>query len=223
MKTNTKIYYAFLFLFINLLILNPTTTEAHQPNYIADQTNIEVIEPEISKAYYGELSGEEVIYTINSENDFELYLGILSPDLPETYKDYSVKVIDKEDNQVIFLDGESFRWERFYEEFAGDWYWKGPEFKAQVPFGEYLIKVSNPENKGKYVLAVGEIESFPLSTTFETFKQLIKVKENIFDKPWHSAFTNKMTLFTFLPILLFVIILVVVILFFKIRKQKSNS
>ena len=72
------------------------------------------------------------------------------------------------DNKVIeFLDGENFEWEVWYEEFAGDYYMKGPElgedFKStsKLPAGKYEVKVFNENNQGKYSLAIGEKEEFP--------------------------------------------------------------
>ena len=55
---------------------------AHQPKLIKYSPSKEnphkVIYPEISKAYYGKLSGEAHYYIINSEKDFLFYAGILS-------------------------------------------------------------------------------------------------------------------------------------------------
>lgn len=56
---------------------------------------------------------------------------------------------------------------QWYEGFAKDDYMKGPEygenFKSteKLSAGSYQIKVFNEENEGKYVLAVGDVESFP--------------------------------------------------------------
>lgn len=210
----------FSFLLINIFFFfNIPPTNAHQPNYVANQTVVEIIDPEISKAYYGELDGEKVSYKINSESDFDLYLGVLVPDIKGISKDYSAVVFDSKNNQVAFLDGGNFEWSRFYEEFAGDWYWKGPEFKQRVASGSYTVEISNIKNIGKYILTVGEIESFPINKTIETFSQLIKVKEHSFNKPWYSAFLNKVALFTFGPLFIFAIILFLIFLSFRKNKR----
>ena len=149
---------------------------AHQPKLINYSPSVdnphEVIYPEISKAYYGKLTGSAHYYKISSEKEFLFYSGILSPKINESYKWLSIDVIDK-NNQIIYqANGKNFNWEAWYEPYARDWYWKGPEiggntnldtgfkrsFKMQE--GTYLIKVYNDENIGHYSLAVGEAEFF---------------------------------------------------------------
>lgn len=159
---------AFLFL--------PMFAQAHQPRIIeAGQTEIK--NPEISQAFYGELKGEPADLYINSEKDFRLYIGLLVPDVPGARKDLSVdinRIVDGRKQPVAFLDGANFSWTPFFEKFARDNYFWGPEYKAddsqkgtalkgrQVPAGIYLIEISSPENLGKYSLAVGDTESFPI-------------------------------------------------------------
>jgi len=199
--------------------------EAHQPNFADTQTGIKISDPEISRAFYGTLNGKPTIYEINSPFDFQLYVGLLSPDITETRTNFSAIITDK-NGKVAELNGNNFIWNRWYEKFAGDWYWQGPEIKKAVPSGDYFISISNPNNQGKYVLAVGETESFPVSQIPHTFSELIKIKTQFFGKPWYSAFTNKIGLYAGLG-LLAVIALCVVILFlikFIIKKrQKQNN
>ena len=77
-----------------------------------------------------------------------------------------------------------------FEPFAGDEYLNGPEYEAQVEPGGYLIRVSNPENSGQYVLAIGKIESFPPVEIIKTFITLPGIKSEYFNKPWYDAFLN---------------------------------
>ena len=51
-------------LIIGVLIFSPFLVFAHQPR-ITEDGKIDVVNPEISKAYYGELKGGPHIYTIN--------------------------------------------------------------------------------------------------------------------------------------------------------------
>ena len=149
---------------------------AHQPkliNYASSQDNPhEVFDPEISKAYYAKLTGQAHYYQINSEEDFLFYVGILSPKVSDTYKWLSIDVLD-ENNIVIYqANGSNFNWKAWYEPYARDWYWKGPEIGSNVNLdigfkrsflldaGTYLIKVYNDDNIGHYSLAVGEAEFF---------------------------------------------------------------
>jgi len=71
---------------------------------------------------------------------------------------------------IFQADGSDFNWTAWYEPYARDWYWKGPEigtetgkeFKTSFPIdsGKYLIKVYGHNNTGHYSLAVGEAEFF---------------------------------------------------------------
>lgn len=149
------------FLLVFLLML--TSVLAHQPRVGTD--NIQVEDVEVSKAYYGELAGTPHIYTINSDKEFPIYINILIPGNELTHE-ISAELI--KDNEIIeFLDGNNFDWEVWYEEFAGDYYMKGPElgkdFKSttKLPAGQYTVKVFNDNNQGKYSLAIGEKEEFP--------------------------------------------------------------
>jgi len=164
------------FLLIFFLIFVSSSLYAHQPkliNYSPSQDNPhQVIFPEISKAYYGNLSGTPHYYKINSDKDFLFYVGILSPKISNTYKWFSIDIIDSNNKVIYEADGSNFDWKAWYEPYARDWYWKGPEIGAAVNSetgfkrsflinaGIYLIKVYNGDNNGSYSLAVGEAEFF---------------------------------------------------------------
>ena len=156
------------FLFSNFGVL------AHQPkliNYSPSESDPHiVIEPEISKAYYGALTGKAHYYVIKSEKEFLFYAGILSPKTSEKYKWLSIDVLDNNRNIIFQADGSNFNWSSWYEPYARDYYWKGPEigketnseFKTSFPLeaGIYYIKIYNNDNMGHYSLAVGEEEFF---------------------------------------------------------------
>ena len=159
---------------IFLLIFISCTLEAHQPKLVYQSPTKEnpfiVNDPEISKAFYGQLKGEPHYFKINSDTQFLFYAGILSPKVNDTYQSLSLDVID-ENNTILFQsDGESFQWNAWYEPYARDYYWKGPEigtdtnteFKTSLLLsgGNYFIKVYNKNNQGHYSLAIGEAEFF---------------------------------------------------------------
>ena len=147
---------------------------AHQPKLInysptIDNPNV-VIFPEISKAYYSKLTGQPHYYVINSEDDFLFYTSILSPKINEEPSRFSLEVLDGDQNIVYKVDGSNFEWTAWYEPYARDWYWKGPEIGVEsgkefqtsftIDAGTYYIKVFNESNTGHYSLAVGEAEFF---------------------------------------------------------------
>ena len=161
-----------LLLFILFLVSLPL--HAHQPKLINYSPTIDnphvVIFPEISKAYYSKLTGQPHYYVINSEDDFLFYTSILSPKINEEPSRFSLEVLDGDQNIVYKVDGLDFEWTAWYEPYARDWYWKGPEIGVEsgkefqtsftIDAGTYYIKVFNESNTGHYSLAVGEAEFF---------------------------------------------------------------
>ena len=163
-----KIFY------LLILIFWSTEIYSHQPKLIkyspSSESPHEVIFPEISKAYYGKLDGQPHYYIINSKEEFLFYTGILTPKVDEIYQWVSIEVLDENKNIIYSGDGKDFEWSSWYEPYARDWYWKGPEigternqeFKTSftIDAGTYYIKVFNDDNTGHYSLAVGEAEFF---------------------------------------------------------------
>ncbi len=147
---------------------------AHLPRIIYNQSgDIQVKEPETSQVFYDELGGNPRNYLVRSDVDFNLYINLLVPVYSNSTGKYSAKIflIKKpsagsegvEDEEVTFIDGQTnFLWKEFYEPFSRDYYFKGPEFEKTLAAGNYKITIFSYENKGKYVLAVGKDEKFPL-------------------------------------------------------------
>mgnify|MGYP001199405200 FL=1 len=170
------------FIIALLLIFISIKAFAHQPKIINYSPSLEnpheVIYPEISKAYYGKLKGKSHYFRITSKKDFLFYAGILSPKVKENYRWLSLDILDENNNILYQANGSKFNWESWYEPYARDWYWKGPEIGGEInketgfkksfliQSGTYIIKVYNNDNIGNYSLAVGEAEFFG-SNTFE--------------------------------------------------------
>jgi len=162
------------------LFLVPSTIFAHQPRIVQENPTI-VTSPEISKAYYGTLSGKPAVYTISADKPFTLYVGVLVPDIADQKKDVSV-VILKDGKQIVLLDGPSFKWTTFFEEFGHDTYWQGPEYKAQSEAGNYEIRVSSIDNDTKYSLAIGETEAFDFKESINALTLIPELKKDFFNK-----------------------------------------
>jgi hypothetical protein len=167
---------------------------AHQPQFIRDATRIDVRDPEVSKAYYGELHGEPAVYRIRASGFFELYVNILAPDMPGARTDFVVEVFK---DGVLFevLDSTQVDWPSFYEPYGGDSYFKGPALREVVGPGSYEVRVSNPGNLGKYVLAIGELEEFPPDKALHALIAIPTIKKGFFGKsPW-TALDSRVGLF----------------------------
>ncbi len=172
---------------ILLIILSSFLVVAHQPK-VADGGTIDdpiiIEDPIISKAYYGELNGEEEYYLIDSNEEVPIYLNVLIPGDVLTHT-VSAELIN-EGVMIESLDGENSEWKVFYERYGGDYYMMGPELGKNhksskvYPAGKYYVRVFNENNEGKYVLAVGEIESFPVKEIVSSFFIVPWLKSNYF-------------------------------------------
>lgn len=191
----------------SLLLFVPTVS-AHQPRivnqvYATETVPISVSEPTISKAYYGDLKGEPEYYRIYSQEPFTLYVGILVPEIEGVDTDVSAEVLSGGTyGDVLYeLKAENAQWEQYYEEHGGDTYFVGPELKEEggdtvhpkgvsVEPGTYVVKVFSQDNSGKYVLVIGDTESFPPGEMLRTLLTLPKLKV-YFEKSPFAAYVTK--------------------------------
>lgn len=200
------------------------SVEAHQPNFVNKTNDIKISNPEISQAFYGSMDNEPVTYSINSNSPFQMYVGLLIPDFANLKDGLSASIKNNQNEELVILDGlNNFAWQHYYEEFAGDWYWKGPEFKKEVPAGKYTITVSNSYNNGKYVLVVGETENFPIEQVPKMFSELYKIKTEFFQKSGYSVFQNKIGEFLGIFILTLIILITSIIFLIKSIKKKRHE
>lgn len=185
---------------------------AHQPRIVFDRMSsldnpIIIVEPEISKAFYGNLNGTPDYYVIDSDTEFELYVNLLSP-YPAGNRDFAAYIYSSRDiNPLFSLMGISFNWTKFHEEFGGDDYWMGPELDKNVSGGKYIIKIFNSNNSGKYSLATGKIEAFPFKEQIRAFLVMPRLKGEFFNKNPFTAYFNIIGLFFLIALLILVAIL----------------
>lgn len=207
-----------------LLVASISVAFAHQPRLVigANASNdnpILIQNPEVSQAFYGELQGQPNYYQIKSDNQFKFYLNLLVPASPGIPPDFiSAQVLDSSGNVIITVDGTNSTWESYFEEFGGDYYLKGPETRADLPAGTYYIKIFNTDNQGKYNIATGEEESFPIGETMKALVTIPLLKEQFFGKPVTTLF------FEFLGIIIaFGSTLVLFAMLLMSRKSKELS
>lgn len=201
------------------VLLAPLVASAHQPRLVESKGIIQVKNPEISQAFYGQLNGTYQDFKIDSAEPFNLYVNVLVPDLPMLRTDMSAEVfrLNSATTSLAVLDGANFAWTQFYEPFAGDSYLKGPEFSQQVGAGQYLVRVFSSNHKGKYALAIGQKEAV-LSEAWNTLKVLPTLKKDFFNKsPW-TMFFNYIGLFLLITILILAV--AVYLIWRRNRRQK---
>ncbi len=144
-----------------LPLLAATPASAHQPQVVHTDP-VMVTQPEISKAYYDELRGAPRAYRITSTQAIPLYLQLTVPRSSNPNGRYSADVyrLTPTRELLLTLGPGTTPWAAFFEPFAGDWYLQGPELRQTLEAGDYEVDVSSEGNRGKYVLAIGEKESF---------------------------------------------------------------
>jgi hypothetical protein len=122
MKNFLKDFYRFIPLFL-VILYSPAL--AHQPR-ITEQAVTNIIDPEISKAYYAQLSGYPQTYTIVVTGAFNLYVSILVPAIQGQLKDVTATVFKDRDyaHPISVLGGSHAEWKYFFEPFGYDAYWQ---------------------------------------------------------------------------------------------------
>ena len=177
-KTNNLII-VIVILFL-ILVSWPLKVLAHQPRLV-EMEKINVTEPEISKAYYGNLSGKPHIYTISTSSPIDLYVNVLVPFIEGPEKNVTVKIF-KDEQLMGILSPKKGDWKEFFEPFGQSMYWKGPEFKVRAEAGKYKITVESTENNIRYVLATGEIEAFDGPESLNAILLIPKLKKDFFEE-----------------------------------------
>lgn len=209
-------------LFLSLCVVSglfaARSVSAHQPQVVNEASSITVTQPEISKAYYAQLTGQPAHYRFTVDTEFALYVNVLIPDIPGVTEDYTV-TINRDGNVVATLSPGTEPWKAFDEPFGHDVYRMGPEYRATGPAGQYDIVVTSPDNQGKYVLAIGEAESFPLSEIVRTMKELVGVKRYFGKSAW-AAFESP---FIYGPAIALALIVAAVIFIILRRKKKRAA
>jgi len=197
---------------------------AHQPRISIGQTDVAVDQPEVSKAYYGILDGTPVTFTIHAAAPFDLYANILVPDVPGVTTTLSA-LVSQDGKDIVTLEAPRMLWQTFYEEFAGDTYLKGPEYRLKAaPAGTYTIVVSSPDLKGPYVLAIGETEAFPPGEMLKALWNIPRMKMALFHKSPFAIFEGIIghyLLITLGGIMLVAAIILAIVV--KARRKKCHS
>ncbi len=209
-------------LILIFILVTVSVITAHQPRLetgvnVSLKNPIVIENPEVSQAFYGDLQGQPDYYKISSDEPFKFYLNLLVPASPGIPPDFiSAELLDSSGNVLITIDGQNSTWEPYFEEFGGDYYLKGPETRANLTAGTYYIKIYNSKNQGKYSIAVGEIESFPIDESLAALVTIPLLKEQFFGKPVTLLF------FEFMGIILALgSIMVLFVLLLKSRKSEE--
>jgi len=176
-----------------LFLMTAAGAQAHQPVLNTGQdyppeSPYMVAEPEVSKAIFSQLTGAPHYYRIDSDTPFDMYVGITAARIEECpLVPFSFDVLDSDLNLVHAADGTDFEWWEWYEPFGRKWYWVGPEFgqdfmaTSVFEAGTWFVRVHNADNQGRYILAIGDQESFPPDVILRTLLTLPAINAIFWD------------------------------------------
>ncbi|MHC4906392.1 MAG: hypothetical protein ACYTEN_11290 [Planctomycetota bacterium] len=131
--------------------------------------------------------------------------------------------IFKQDTLIAHLDGSATDWPGFFEPFAGDHYFRGPEYTGTQGPGSYRLQVYSPDNQGRYALAVGDIESFPFGELVKTYLVLPRLKSEFFGKSPFSAYSNRMGMFLGIMLLMGLVSAAVLYIGIRLIRKRINK
>ncbi|MFA5163016.1 MAG: hypothetical protein WC441_00645 [Patescibacteria group bacterium] len=163
-----------------------------------------IAEPQIAQNFYGELKSSPDYYQINLAEPLNLHFSLLSPANREERQDFAAEIIsnnyDSPELSLFSLASEDPLWDVYFEKFAGDKYYQGPEASVDLEPGSYFLKVYSPDNKGKYTLMLGQEESFSSQDIIDSLEKLPVLKKEFFAAPPIAAYFNLIGLFASLVI-----------------------
>jgi hypothetical protein len=206
-------------LFVALL---PVLALAQELRLVGDSP-IAIDDPEAYRAYYGTLTGQPHVYTINSEDPFRLSLVVLTPNKDGARTDFSATIIDKAGiNEPLVLDGALSEWRWFFDTAGRDEYLAGPILRGGLAAGEYDIQVTNPGDGGQYVLIVGEDGWFSVAGILSRYSTLPTIKEEFFGKPGYQAYLTPLLIWPVIALLTVLAVAVFALYIVRRRSQPSE-
>lgn len=172
------------FILLCLLLFSSRTSEAHQAIFIDNPINTleksyEITNIEESQAIYSQIMKESDIdiYSFEGKAGQKFYTQLMVPDIDESrellltlvvlgpfedanYLDQYTPLIGQRLKGYVIDPGNNRK--KFFEPFTQTSYLKKQQFSLELPIdGTYFIAVYSPvEQSGKYVLTVGQEESF---------------------------------------------------------------
>lgn len=170
-----------IFLSIFLLLATPVSASAPEVVVQKSLSDITIInDPVRAQTFYGTLVDFPHTYQIVATKPFHLFVQMKVPDIDASANNL-FGIIIKEPagkgrvEEIVRLKGQDASWESSRDWWSMDSYRNGPLFDQDLGPGTYRIEVSTPDNREKYVLAVGTRNELSFNY-FETVGRLMDVK-----------------------------------------------
>lgn len=193
-------------------VLMPLSALAFQMQWTA-RSPVAISHPTVSTAYFGQMTGEPHSYTFTLAKPTAMYFTVLVPDASSTKKDVSAALVDvtRPDVPVGVVLGQG-AWRAFT--YQGDHYFRGEEYRATIPAGNYQIIVWSGNNDSAYGLIVGEHEPFVFGKIAGAISTLPTIRSAFFGRPAVSALLAPLI---YGPILVILILILTVVWYLRRR------
>lgn len=168
---------------LSIFLLCATPVWAYVPEVIVQKSLLDITaisDPTRVQTFHGSLIDFPHTYQIIATKPFHLFVQIKVPDIESSTNNISGIIIKEPEGkgrvqEVTRLKGSDASWESTYEWWSMDSYRNGPSFEQDLGPGTYRIEVSTPDNREKYVLAVGTRDEMALGY-FGTLRRIMDVK-----------------------------------------------
>lgn len=204
------------------LLLLPFALFAQELRFAGDSPTI-IDDGEAYTAYYGELSGKPHVFEIHAMNPLRLSVIILTPKVEGARTDFSATVFNQNalGQPIIELDGTASEWRWFFDTEGRDEYLAGPVLRGGLPPGVFEVRVSNPDNEGKYVLVLGEDSWKSGVGLISRYQTLPRIKTEFFGKPAYQAFLTPLLMWPVIALLAIIAIAVFALYILKRRRVSA--
>ncbi len=181
-------------LLVALIVFLPSAVLAYEPMYAGSSVRYNVDDPAKAVGYYAKLPGKTARYTVYFAEPGNLRVSLRIPDIPSADKNVMMQIHYKDENQEsqhLDLSFSNDEWKYYKDEFTRNAYYLGPEANVEVASGTHSIVISSPpDNEKPYVLIIGDQEDESLGSTYTTFKELAKIKNEIYSELPLTAYIN---------------------------------
>ena len=168
---------------LSIFLLLATPAHAAMPEVIIQESLSDITsikDPTRAQTFYGNLVDFPHTYQIVATKPFHLFVQIKVPDIDSSTNNLFGIIIKEPTGkgrveEIVRLKGQEASWESSFDWWSMDSYRMGPIFDQDLGPGTYRIEVSTPDNREKYVLAVGTQNELSFDY-FEAIRRLMEEK-----------------------------------------------
>ncbi len=157
----------------------------------ASKEGVMVSEPIRAHRFFGELLEESAVFRFSLKEGGIIYLNLMTPASVNSSGKFDAVIVNESAGTVTaILEAGALDWQSYRDPYIGEDFIRGPELNMSVPAGEYRVVVTSPGNVGKFVLQIGQEESFSIGDYFALYKMGPTLKRDFFETTQISFFTS---------------------------------